>query len=132
MTHMFVTDVKFVVVNPIFKKQLDSKVVKPWALVRWSVTVVKAEHPENAVADIIVRVLGIIIWLNVIQFRNALTPILVTVVGISGTTPTTLTVELKPVIDVLVVELSKTKKKFETDLFKTAVEIPELINWSVL
>ena len=56
---MFVTDWKFVVVNPTFKKQLAPNSVSPWTLVRRSVIFVSVVHPENALADILVTVEGI-------------------------------------------------------------------------
>ena len=79
---MFVTDVKFISVNPAFRKQFVSKIVKPWALVRWNVTLVKEEHPENTLVAIRVTLLGIVIWFNVEHPWNALEFISVTVPGI--------------------------------------------------
>jgi hypothetical protein len=128
MAYIFVTDVKFAVVKPIPKKQFRPKLVNTRGLIRKSVTLVKALHPENAVLPILITLIGIITEVNVIQFRNALVPMLVTVLGISGIMPVILTIELKPVIDVLLVGLSKIKKASPAALFKIAVEIPEVVS----
>lgn len=129
--YIFTTDVKFIVVNPTFKKQLVPNVVKVWALVRRSVTVVKAVQPENAVLPILITLIEIVTEVKERQFRNALSPILVTLLGISGVMPVILTAELNPVIDILLESL-KTKKAFPTALFKTVMEIPAVVKLAVV
>ena len=78
-----------------------------------------------------VTLFGIVTFVKTVKFCNALSAILVTVLGISRVMPIILTAKLDPVIDTLLSSL-KIKKASTIALFKIGVEIPATLKLSLV